>query len=88
MALKKWDTGDTITERSANNKGVRKGLESDLVGITTADKEVGDVYYNEDTETQCLQSLYAVTGTKRIKRGAHTFANNPKCLSNALCFIL
>ena len=29
MALKKWNTGDTITERSANNKGVRKGLEAE-----------------------------------------------------------
>ena len=47
MALKKWTTGDTITERSANNKGVRKGLTSDLDGIGGADKELGDHFYNE-----------------------------------------
>jgi len=64
MSLKKWATGDTITERSANNKGIRKGLESDLTGISTADKEVGDGLYNE-TEN-CPQFLYAVTGTKRV----------------------
>jgi len=63
MALKKWLTGDTITERSANNKGVRKGLEADITGIAAVDKEVGDLYYNE-TEF-CHQSLFAVTGTKR-----------------------
>jgi len=63
MALKKWQTGDTITERSANNKGVRKGLEADITGISAADKELGDFYFNE-TEF-CHQSLQAVTGTKR-----------------------
>ena len=63
MALKKWNTGDTITERSANNKGVRKGLESDITGIAAADKEIGDLYFNE--AEFCHQSLQVVTGTKR-----------------------
>jgi len=47
MALKKWTSGDTITERSANNKGVRKGLTSDLDGISAADLEEGDHFFNE-----------------------------------------
>ncbi len=47
--LLKWTAGDTITERSANNKGVRKGNETDLSsGISTADREIGDVYFNTD----------------------------------------
>ena len=64
MALKDWSVGDTITKRSANNKGIRKGLEADITGIATADKEIGDHFYNE-TEN-CPQAIYLVTGTKRI----------------------
>jgi len=73
MALKKWLTGDTITERSANNKSIRKGLESDLTGIATADKEVGDGFYNE-TEN-CPQFMYLVAGTKRINLRNHLGAD-------------
>jgi len=46
MALLKWTVGDTITERSANNKGVRKGTEGELAGIVVADREDGDVLWN------------------------------------------
>ncbi len=46
MALLKWTSGDTITERSANNKGVRKGTEAELAGIASADRENGDHLYN------------------------------------------
>jgi len=65
MTLKKWALGDTITERSANNKGVRKGLEADLITPTIADvdAEIGDLYFNE-TEF-CHQSVQIVSGRKR-----------------------
>ena len=56
MALKKWTTGDTITERSANNKSVRKGLTSDLNGISVADREDGDLTYNETVENPQVQT--------------------------------
>jgi len=46
MVLLKWTTGDTITERSANNKGVRKGTEGELAAIASADREDGDVLWN------------------------------------------
>jgi len=46
MALLKWTDGDTITERSANNKGIRKGTEAEIAGISAVDNEVGDITYN------------------------------------------
>jgi hypothetical protein len=49
MALLKWTDGDTITERSANNKGIRKGTEAEIAAILTADNELGDVVYNSTT---------------------------------------
>jgi len=65
MALKKWTSGDTITERSANNKGIRKGLFSDLdTGIPTADREDGDLYYNETNE-----NIEVETDSTNKKRG-------------------
>ena len=62
MALKAWSTGDTITERSANNKGIRKGTTIDRDAIVDADLEIGDEFYNE-TEF-CLQSLHAKSSNK------------------------
>lgn len=56
MTLKKWTTGDTITERSANNKSIRKGTTTDRDAIVTADLEIGDHFYNE-TEN-CVQVLH------------------------------
>jgi len=56
MALKKWTAGDTITERSANNKGVRKGLTSDLDAIVVADREDGDWYYNDTVENPQVET--------------------------------
>jgi len=51
MALKKWTSGDTITEREANDFSIRKGLESDLAtGIPAADREIGSILYNETLE--------------------------------------
>src|SRR3989304_1927012 len=47
MTLKKWSPGATITARSANNKGVRKGLTTDLDAIVTADREIGDICFDE-----------------------------------------
>lgn len=49
MALLKWTAGDTITERSANNKGNRKGTEAEIAAIVVADRENGDVFYNSTT---------------------------------------
>ncbi len=46
MALLKWTTGDTITERSANNKGIRKGTEAEIAAIVSGDREDGDFFYN------------------------------------------
>ena len=46
MALLKWTVGDTITERSANNRGIRKGTEAEIAAITTADNELGDHFFN------------------------------------------
>lgn len=46
MALLKWTSGDTITERSANNKGIRKGTDAEIAAIASADNELGDVVYN------------------------------------------
>lgn len=53
MALLKWTVLDVITERSANNKGVRKGTEAEIVGIASADNELGDVVHN--STVGCLQ---------------------------------
>jgi len=64
MALKAWSTGDTITERAANNKGIRKGTTTDRDAIVAADLEVGDHFYNE-TEN-CLQLLISKTPDKWI----------------------
>ncbi len=50
MALIKWTTGDTITEREANDFGVRKGTEAEIAGIATADAEIGSVLYNSTVE--------------------------------------
>ena len=46
MALLKWTLGDIITERSANNKSIRKGTEAELAAIVSADRENGDHLYN------------------------------------------
>ena len=46
MALLKWTSGDTITARSANNKGIRKGTECEIGCIASADNEAGDILYN------------------------------------------
>ena len=46
MALIKWTTGDTITEREANDFGVRKGTESEIAAIAAADREDGSLLYN------------------------------------------
>jgi len=51
MALTKWTSGDTITERQANDFAIRKGLEADLAsGIPAADREIGSLLYNETLE--------------------------------------
>jgi len=49
MALLKWTVGDTITERSANNKSIRKGTEAEIAAIVVADREAGDMLYNSTT---------------------------------------
>jgi hypothetical protein len=46
MVLLKWSDGDTITERSANNKGIRKGTEAEIAAIATVDNELGDITHN------------------------------------------
>jgi hypothetical protein len=46
MVLNKWNSGDTITEREANNHGVRKGTEAEISAILLADREDGDVFWN------------------------------------------
>ena len=46
MALNKWTSGDVITEREANNHGIRKGTNSDIGGISSANLEEGDHLYN------------------------------------------
>ncbi len=68
--LKKWTTGDTITERAANNKGIRKGTTADRDGIGSADLEPGDHFYNEDLEQ--LQIL--------ISEGPNVWKSLPKAL--------
>jgi hypothetical protein len=46
MVLLEWETGDVITKRSANNKGVRKGTEAEIAAIASADRENGDHFWN------------------------------------------
>jgi hypothetical protein len=46
MVLLAWATFDVITARSANNKGMRKGTESEIAAIPTADQENGSILYN------------------------------------------
>jgi len=46
MVLNEWETGDTITQIAANNRGIRKGTESEIGNITTAENELGDITYN------------------------------------------
>ena len=70
MTLKKWTSGDTITARSANNKGIRKGTTADRDGITAADLEPGDSFYNEDLEQ--MQIL--------ISEGPNVWKSLPKAL--------
>ena len=55
MALLKWTTGDTITERSANNKGIRKGTEAEIAAIVLADRENGDHLWNSNTKFPQVQ---------------------------------
>jgi len=76
MALKKWTTGDTITERSANKKSVRKGIEADLVTptIPDVDAEIGDLFFNE-TEF-CHQSVQVVSGRKRTNLRTYIAADS------------
>ena len=69
MALLKWTTGDTITERSANNKGVRKGTEAEIAAIVLADREDGDYFYNSTTGFGQIQ-----TGATADERGNITSA--------------
>ena len=63
MTLKKWSPGDTITARSANNKGVRKGITTELDAIVTADREIGDHYYDETYKNP--QVIIDATNNKR-----------------------
>lgn len=46
MVLNQWTTGDTITEISANNRGIRKGTEAEIAGIQISSNENGDLTYN------------------------------------------
>jgi len=63
MTLKKWTTGDTIAEISANNKGIRKGTTTDLNGIPAGSREIGDATYNETVENP--QVLIDATNNER-----------------------
>lgn len=55
MALLAWDTGDLITARKANNRGVRKGNESEVAAIALADRENGDIVYNSTVKCHQIQ---------------------------------
>ncbi len=70
MTIKKWSAGDTITARSANNKGIRKGTTADRDAIVAADLEPGDLFYNEDVEQ--MQML--------ISEGPNVWKSLPKAL--------
>jgi len=50
MVLIKWTTGDTITEREANDFGIRKGTEAEIAAIVSADREIGSLLYNSTNE--------------------------------------
>ncbi len=50
MALVKWTAGDTISERQANDFGIRKGTEAEIAAIVSADREIGSILYNSTTE--------------------------------------
>ena len=69
MALNKWTSGDVITEREANNHGIRKGTESEISGISSNDSELGDHFYNSTTGFPQIQ-----TSASSDKRGNLTCA--------------
>lgn len=46
MVLNEWQTGDTITQIAANNRGIRKGTEAEIAAITTSENQQGDITYN------------------------------------------
>ena len=69
MALNKWTSGDVITEREANNHGIRKGTESEISGISSNDSELGDHFYNSTTGFPQIQ-----TSASNNKRGNLTCA--------------
>lgn len=46
MVLNEWETGDTITAILANNRGIRKGTETEIAAIASASNEEGDLTYN------------------------------------------
>ena len=73
MAIKKWSTGDTITERSANNKGIRKGTTSEIVAIVDADSEIGDIYFDETENAP--KTLYQVSARKYSNIRTHLGAD-------------
>ncbi len=50
MALVKWSAGDIISEREANDFGIRKGNESEIAAIVSADREIGSIVYNSTQE--------------------------------------
>ncbi len=64
MTLSAWISGDTITARSANNKGIRKGTETEIAAIVTADRETGNFFFNETTGFPQIQ-----TNSASDKRG-------------------
>ena len=70
MALLKWTVLDTITERSANNKSIRKGTEAEIAAIVTADNEKGDVTHNTTEGFLQIQTAGGATD----KRGNMTCA--------------
>lgn len=51
MTLLAWATFDIITARSANNKGIRKGNETEIANIASADREAGDMFWNTSNGT-------------------------------------
>lgn len=46
MVLNEWQTGDPLDQIPLNNRSVRKGTESEIAAIPTAENEVGDYYFN------------------------------------------
>ncbi len=63
MALVKWSAGDIISAREANDFGIRKGSESDIAGIPSADAEDGSILYN--TTSQCPQVYITASADER-----------------------